>query len=50
MTELTNTKIKWIIRNKRIVEKNCYYVVENKLINGRVGAAETLLKKLNVKY
>jgi len=46
------------IRKKKIGSKIYYYVVENKLIKGRVmqkvlyyiGTAETLLKKLKIKH
>lgn len=46
------------IRKKKIGGKVYYYVVENKLINGKVmqrvlyyiGTAETLLKKLKIKH
>jgi len=46
------------IRKKRISGKVYYYVVANKLVNGKVkqkvlyyiGTAETLLKKLKIKY
>lgn len=46
------------IRKKKVRDKNYYYIVENKLIKGKVkqkviyyiGTADTLLKKLKIKH
>jgi hypothetical protein len=46
------------IRKKQIRSKNYYYIVESKLVKGRVkqkviyyiGTADTLLKKLKIKH